>query len=81
MDEQEAQELALKLNLFPETRKAKPREENLIIRNGVIKKLEPNELNFITQETKIITDFNPQWEEERIPKNQADQRPRDMHYQ
>lgn len=39
LDEAEAQELAQRLNLAVEERKSRPREENLIIRNGVIKKL------------------------------------------
>lgn len=70
LDEGEAMELVQRLGVAVEGRRSRPREENVIIRNGVIKKLEGNELNFITQETKIITDFNPpQWEEERNQRN------------
>ena len=70
LDEAEAQDLVQRMGVVVEGRRSRPREENVIIRNGVIKKLEGNELNFITQETKIITDFNPpQWEEERNQRN------------
>jgi hypothetical protein len=79
LDDLEAQELAGKLGLSPEGRRTRPREENLVVRNGVLRRLEANDLNFVTQETKIITDFaalHPQ--DDRTPKMPEEDRGRDI---
>ena len=79
LDDLEAQELAGKLGLSPEGRRSKPKEENLIVRHGLLRRLEANELNFVTQETKIITDFvSPHLPEDRFPGSQDDTRNRDI---
>lgn len=51
----------------------------MVVRNGVLRRLEANELNFVTQETKIITDFAPGHpHDERHPKPTDEERGRDV---
>jgi hypothetical protein len=79
LDDLEAQELAGRLGLSPESWRSRPKEENTQNRNGVVRRLEANELNFVTQETKIITDFVPlMLPEDRNPKIGEEERPKDI---
>lgn len=51
----------------------------MVVRNGVLRRLEANELNFVTQETKIITDFAPgHTYDERHSKPSDEERGRDV---
>ena len=53
LDEKEASEIVNLLNVVSNNKNAQ-KDENMIIRNGVLRKMESNDFHFLPQDTKVL---------------------------